>query len=1235
MAISSYKDLVVFPNDNSGRVYVNEQTFTASGSWTVPSGVASAQVILVGAGGGGGGGSQTVAGGGGGGGAVVVKNLTVTPGTTYTVTIGAGGQGGQGSLNSATDYVNTLPGANGGATSFGSITIANLLVNAFFEYGATQWDGNFLYRQVAGLASASSVTVYPNANGLAVGMYVNATNMGTSTQITAITGNVLTLSVANSASAVNSVATFNSGDVLITQANISYNAISNAAITANTQAVGSPSAPYTTGLSNNLMQPRLAQLEDPTLVSGSYVQVFGTALSSTATISNSGLPTKLPEMFAGIAKTATAANGSLTVTLSDVNNVQTGMFIVNATYFASGTVITGISGNVVTISAATLAQISGATVNLSYEGTVGQYALLASASGSTNTSAPTWIALSQVTAGSNPLTTSAGYNGIPYIPGQTYTFSAYVSANANVATTSPIRFQLRSTGASNGANTGTSFTPGGSTSSSAGSPIDAGNANGYFVREATPTALPGYGGTVSANGTGSNGSLTITVDNATQVYLGMVVTGSGIANTPSATTVTAMSGQTTNATITLSQATTSALSSTPLTFTSPSGVQVLGSNTTVGQNSWRRISATFTTPAFAASTANGVYGYGSTPQFIYPTIVLTQGSTAYWIDNVQLEYGSTATTWSTPLYNNDMAILATANSTAGGNVELAHRPVRAIAGNSYTGSLFAMANGTATVYRPASAFIEFLDADYNSLSRTNGTGYALPVTGVASATQTNTLAAAAHPVRLGVTATAPTGTVYARLGGSVYQASTASSAIEYLFIAPQLEVGASATVFHRGNDGTYTFAGEQGNSQVVIAASLSAEGGGGGGTYNSAYPMWQYGLEGANNGGHAAFNSATLPTLAGGGAGSTQAGGNAIIYFPAVTSSTNPLPITGYNSTGGSSSSTYPMRGHQGGMAVYNTAVIANQPANSLPAVAGDGGLGTVLSGLNSGSSLGISVAGGGGGAGWTTAATQNSNMPGRGNAGGGKGGGTWIVSNTGLSNYYSRGIDAVANTGSGGGGGASNQTNTPNTAAAHLAQAAVIYDTANANQYTWNPIYNVTTAISSSAGLYATNGLRMTMQDVGNGKASTGVNAFPILPRTPLEFTGVAARLTTAPAGVTSSQFPSLAKRVRPTIRWKTYDMQIIREDRPAYDIIFGSVNTTTYLNSTASQTTSIGSWQTLQAPANAAYFDVTWEALYMDAGDIIDFDFNGLNYFPYTSFGGNGADGLAIVRWFDKAVF
>lgn len=62
--------------------------FTASGSWTAPAGITSVDVAVWGAGGG----SGYYSGGAGGGGAYSRKNaISVTPGNSYTVTVGAGG----------------------------------------------------------------------------------------------------------------------------------------------------------------------------------------------------------------------------------------------------------------------------------------------------------------------------------------------------------------------------------------------------------------------------------------------------------------------------------------------------------------------------------------------------------------------------------------------------------------------------------------------------------------------------------------------------------------------------------------------------------------------------------------------------------------------------------------------------------------------------------------------------------------------------------------------------------------------------------------------------------------------------------------------------------------------------------------------------------------------------------------------------------------------------------------
>jgi hypothetical protein len=66
-------------------------TITSTQAFTVPAGVTSINVLLVGGGGAGGSGWQ---GGGGGGGGFVEDTLAVTPGTSYTITIGAGGTAG-------------------------------------------------------------------------------------------------------------------------------------------------------------------------------------------------------------------------------------------------------------------------------------------------------------------------------------------------------------------------------------------------------------------------------------------------------------------------------------------------------------------------------------------------------------------------------------------------------------------------------------------------------------------------------------------------------------------------------------------------------------------------------------------------------------------------------------------------------------------------------------------------------------------------------------------------------------------------------------------------------------------------------------------------------------------------------------------------------------------------------------------------------------------------------------
>ncbi|MFZ9853338.1 MAG: glycine-rich domain-containing protein, partial [Ilumatobacteraceae bacterium] len=78
-----------------GVKYCTEE-FKAGGTWTPPSWVTSAKLMVVGGGGGGCVNSTYEAGPGGGGGGIATGVVTVSPSSTYTVTVGAGGLGAKG-----------------------------------------------------------------------------------------------------------------------------------------------------------------------------------------------------------------------------------------------------------------------------------------------------------------------------------------------------------------------------------------------------------------------------------------------------------------------------------------------------------------------------------------------------------------------------------------------------------------------------------------------------------------------------------------------------------------------------------------------------------------------------------------------------------------------------------------------------------------------------------------------------------------------------------------------------------------------------------------------------------------------------------------------------------------------------------------------------------------------------------------------------------------------------------
>lgn len=102
--------------------------YTSSGSWTVPTGVTTASFVLVSGGGGGGyyPGSNVGSGGGGAGGVLHYQNQTVTPGSVFNFSIGAGATEGStdsadnnaGGVTTCTGF--TAPTGGGGGAGSGT-----------------------------------------------------------------------------------------------------------------------------------------------------------------------------------------------------------------------------------------------------------------------------------------------------------------------------------------------------------------------------------------------------------------------------------------------------------------------------------------------------------------------------------------------------------------------------------------------------------------------------------------------------------------------------------------------------------------------------------------------------------------------------------------------------------------------------------------------------------------------------------------------------------------------------------------------------------------------------------------------------------------------------------------------------------------------------------------------------------------------------------------------------------
>jgi hypothetical protein len=129
----------VFPAASSA-VASGSQTFTSSSTWTAPTGVTAVNYIVAAGGGGGGSGINATSNGnynfcsgGGAGGEVTRGTLSVTPGTSYTVTVGAGGDAALISGTGTSAVIGAFAAAGGYSAFAPSFTLKNAITNGAME----------------------------------------------------------------------------------------------------------------------------------------------------------------------------------------------------------------------------------------------------------------------------------------------------------------------------------------------------------------------------------------------------------------------------------------------------------------------------------------------------------------------------------------------------------------------------------------------------------------------------------------------------------------------------------------------------------------------------------------------------------------------------------------------------------------------------------------------------------------------------------------------------------------------------------------------------------------------------------------------------------------------------------------------------------------------------------------------------------------------------------------------